>query len=317
MEGEQVDGRRRSRSWKASVVLIVAAVGVLAPSAASAQSRLPDVISLPPGWQPEGIANGPGARMFSGSLATGDVIAVDLVTGQNRLVVDAPPGRTAVGLEQDRWGRLWVAGGATGQAYVYGPDGSPVATFDLGTPPATFINDVVITRDAAWFTDSMDDVLYKVPIGRNGALGTPVAVPLTGGYVHAPGFNLNGIDDAAGGRWLIAVQTNTGTLYRIDPATGAATPVDLGGATVVNGDGVLVQGRRVYVVQNFLNQVTVIDLDPRTFASGTVVGELTSSNFDVPTGVAAFGNRLYLVNSRFGTPPTPSTPYTMVAVPRR
>ena len=311
----QVDVRRRS--WKAVVALVAAAVGVLAPAAASAQSRLPDVIPLPPGWQPEGIASGPGATMFSGSRATGDVIAVNLVTGEPRLVVDAPPGRTAAGLEQDRFGRLWVAGGATGQAYVYGPDGSPVATFDLGTPPGTFINDVVVTRDAAWFTDSMDDVLYKVPIGRNGALGTPVAVPLTGGYVHAPGFNLNGIEAAAGGRWLLAVQTNTGTLYRIDPATGAATPVDLGGASVPNGDGLLVQGRRLYVVQNFLNQVAVIDLDPRTFASGTVVGQLTSPNFDIPTTVAAFGNRLYLVNSRFSTPPTPSTPYTMVASPRR
>ncbi len=63
--------------------------------------------------------------------------------------------------------------------------------------------------------------------------------------------------------------------------------------------------------------VTVIDLDPRTFASGTVVGELTSPNFDVPTTIAGLGNRLYLVNARFSTPPTPTTPYTMVAIPRR
>jgi hypothetical protein len=315
MAGGRVDVRHRC--WRAVVALVVAAVGALAPAAASAQTRLPDVIALPPGWQPEGIASGRGATMFSGSLATGDVIAVDLVTGLPRLVVDAPPGRTAVGLEQDRFGRLWVAGGATGQAYVYGPDGSPVATFDLGSPPDTFINDVVVTRDAAWFTDSMDDVLYKVPVGRNGALGTPVAVPLTGGYVHAPGFNLNGIEAVAGGRWLLVVQSNTGTLYRVDPSTGAATPVDLGGASVPSGDGLLVQGRRLYVVQNFLNQVAVIDLDPRTFASGTVVGQLTSPNFDIPTTIAVFGNRLYLVNSRFSTPPTPSTPYTMVAIPRR
>ena len=305
------------RTGKEVVALVVAAVGVLAPAAASAQSRLPDVIALPPGWQPEGIASGPGATMFSGSLASGDVIAVNVVTGASRLVVDAPPGRTAVGLEQDRFGRLWVAGGPTGQAYVYGPDGSPVAAFRLGTPPDTFINDVVVTREAAWFTDSMDDVLYKVPIGRNGALGTPVAVPLTGGYVPAPGFNLNGIEAAAGGRWLIAVQSNTVTLYRIDPATGDATPIDLGGASVARADVLLVQGRRLYVVQNVFNRVTVIDLDPRTFASGTVVEELGSPNFDVPTTVAAFGNRLYLVNARFGTPPTPTTPYTMVAIPRR
>jgi streptogramin lyase len=310
-------GHGRRRSLQAIVALVLAAAGLLAPSAASAQSRLPDVIALPPGWQPEGIANGPGTTMLSGSLATGDVIAVDLVTGEPRLVVDAPPGRTAAGLEQDRWGRIWVAGGVTGQAYVYGPDGSPLATFTLGSPSASFINDVVITREAAWFTDSRNAVLYKIPIGRNGALGTPVAVPLTGGYQHSPGFNLNGIEATAGGRWLLAVQSNTGTIYRIDPATGTATPVDLGGATVPRGDGLLLQGRRLYVSQNVFNKVAVIDLDPRTFASGTVVGELTSPNFDVPTTIAAFGNRLYLVNARFGTPPTPTTPYTMVAIPRR
>src|SRR3712207_4425994 len=91
----------------------LAALGVLAPAPVSAQARFPDVIALPPGWQPEGIANGPGATMFSGSRASGDVIAVNVVTGERRLVVDAPPGRTAIGLEQDRWGRLWVAGGGT------------------------------------------------------------------------------------------------------------------------------------------------------------------------------------------------------------
>jgi hypothetical protein len=115
--------------------------------------------------------------MFSGSIATGDVLAVDVVTGESHLVVDAPPGRTAAGLEQDRWGRLWVAGGPTGQAYVYSMDGAPAATLSLGPPPSTFINDVVITADAAWFTDSFDDVLYKIPIGRDGTLGPPEAVP--------------------------------------------------------------------------------------------------------------------------------------------
>ena len=213
-----VDVRRRSP--RAAVALFLAAMALMSPSAVSAQPVLPDVIPLPAGWQPEGIAEGRGTTMFSASIATGDVLAVDVVSGESHLAVDAPPGRTAAGLEQDRWGRLWVAGGATGQAYVYAADGSPAATLSLGSPPSTFINDVVITRDAAWFTDSFDDVLYKIPIGRDGSLGAPVAVPLVGSYQHAAGFNLNGIEATAGDRWLVAVQSNTGTLYRIDPATG-------------------------------------------------------------------------------------------------
>lgn len=121
-------------------------------------------------------------------------------------------------------------------------DGAPAATLSLGSPPSTFINDVVITADAAWFTDSFDDVLYKIPIGRDGSVGPPEAVPLTGSYQHAAGFNLNGVEATAGDRWLVAVQSNTGILYRIDAATGTATAIDLGGASLVNGDGLLLQG---------------------------------------------------------------------------
>ena len=86
------------------------------------------------------------------------------------------------------------------------------------------------------------------------------------------------------------------------------------GAPLVNGDGLLLQGRRLYVVHNLLNKVSVVDLDPRGFTSGTVVGELTSANFDIPTTIASLGNRLYVVNARFSTPPRPTTPYTMVAI---
>ena len=76
--------------------------------------------------------------MFTASIATGDVLAVDVLTSESLLAVDAPPGRTAAGLEQDRWGRLWVAGGPTGQAYVYAVDGAPAATLSLGSrrPPS-------------------------------------------------------------------------------------------------------------------------------------------------------------------------------------
>lgn len=312
---EQLNVRRLLR---AAIALIVAAVafGSATASAGARTTPFPEVIELPPGWQPEGIAAGRGTIMYSGSRATGDVVAVDIRTGERTVVVDAPPGRTAIGLELDRWGRLWVSGGATGQAYVYGPDGQPVETFQLApVGQASFINDVVITRDAAWFTDSRDDVLYRVPIGPGGTIGEPVAVPLTGDFVLADGFNINGIDATPNGRWLIVVQSNTGNLYRVDPVTGHATLIDLGGASMTAGDGILLHGRTLYVVRNRLNTVAVIRLDG-TYTSGEVVEEITSPNFDVPTTVARFGNSLYLVNARFTTPPTPSTRYWITAVRR-
>ena len=47
------------------------------------------------------------------------------------------------------------------------------------------------------------------------------------------------------------------------------------------------------------------------------VRRLRDERFDVPATVAAFGSRLYLPNARFDTTPTPETPYTVVAIPRR
>jgi hypothetical protein len=43
---------------------------------------------------------------------------------------------------------------------------------------------------------------------------------------------------------------------------------------------------------------------------------ITDENFDVPTTLAPFGNRLYAVNARFDTPPAPTTEYSIVQVER-
>jgi hypothetical protein len=112
------------------------------------------------------------------------------------------------------------------------------------------------------------------------------------------------------------VQTNTGLLFRVDPATGVATSVDLGGELVTAGDGILLRGRTLYVVQNVRNQVAVVRLNPAGTAA-TVVDHVTDPRFDVPTTVASFGRRLYLPNARFGVPTAPTTTYTAVAIPAR
>jgi len=129
------------------------------------------------------------------------------------------------------------------------------------------------------------------------------------------GFNANGIAQTPNRKALLVVNSMTGFLFRVDPETGVATQVDLGGASLTNGDGLLVRGRTLYVVRNLLNQVAVIKLN----ASGTrgrLVDTLTSPDFDVPTTVAAFGNSLYLPNARFTTPPTPNTTYWITRIDR-
>ncbi len=274
----------------------------------------PAVVMLPSGFQPEGIAISK-RTAYVGSLADGDIYAADLRTGRGK-VISQGPGTPSAGLKVDARGRLFVAGASGGDARVVDTrTGAVLASYTFSTGPS-FINDVVLTSRMAWFTDSVNAVLYGLPLGRHGALPARDAVvrlPLTGDYANGSGFNLNGIEAIGNGRALLAVQSNTGLLFRIDPRTGIATTVDLGGYLLTNGDGLLLRGRTLYAVQNQQNRIAVIRLKGNA-ASGTVQRTITSSAFDVPTTIAAFGRWLYLPNARFTTPPTPDTTYTAVRV---
>jgi sugar lactone lactonase YvrE len=181
------------------------------------------------------------------------------------------------------------------------------------------VNDVIIGNGSAWFTDSRQPVLYQVPLGRDGRLPEQSAVrtiPLSGDYVHNPASNnANGISLTPDGRALIVVQSSTGFLLRVDPRTGVTKRVDLGTALMTAGDGLWLSGHTMYVVQNRLNKIAVLDLN-QSGTQGTLVREITSADFDVPTTIAVFGGRLYLPNARFTTPPTPTTPYWVTAVDR-
>jgi sugar lactone lactonase YvrE len=306
--------------------LSTAALGALlvvsgTPAAFAAPQAPPghfeDVIALPDGFQPEGIAIGPGATAYVGSLVDGDVYVFDARTGEETRTLEGP-GTPSVGLKIDNRGRLFIAGGPTGQARVVdAATGDLLRSYTLTTAPS-FINDVIVTRDAAWFTDSQQAQLYRLPLGPGGALPETDAIeviPLTGDWVQQPGFNANGIAETPNHQALLVIQSSTGILFRVDPETGVATAVDLGGVVLTNGDGLLVVGRTLYVVQNLSNTVAVIRLDAGG-TSGELVEQLTDPDFQVPTTIARFGNGLYLPNARFDTPPTPDTEYSVVRIDR-
>ena len=285
------------------VLLVLASVAALPTTAGAA--TFPDTIRLPDGWQPEGIASGRGTSLYVGSIPTGAVWKGDARTGRGDVLVAGQPGRSAIGIKVDRRNRLFVAGGATGKAFVYDArTGADLASYQLAPAgAATFVNDVVVTAKAAWFTDSRIQQLYALPLGRHGRLPAQDRVrtlPLTGDLVYQEGNNLNGIVAARGGRTLLSVQTNTGKLFRIDPRTGVTCEVDPGGASLVNGDGMLLAGRVLFVVQNRDNRIAVVKLS-RSLSRGRVVATLTDPDFDVPTTIAFQAGRLYAVNARFGT----------------
>jgi sugar lactone lactonase YvrE len=291
----------------------LALVAGAAPAQAESRPHVKTSFRLPNGFQPEGIAIGKGPYAYLGSRVDGDIYRASLITGRGR-VISQGPGTQSLGMKIDRYGRLFVAGGQGGDARVIDTrTGRVLRSYTLQTIPS-FINDVILTRDAAWFTDSANPTLFKLPLGRHGKLPRAAkAVPLSGDIAYAqPGPNANGIARTPDGRNLIIVQSNTGKLFHTT-YRGRTTEIDLGGKAVPNGDGLWLRGRTLYVVQNQRNLVAKIELN-RSGTKGKVVSRTGSPRFDVPTTIAEYQGRFYLPNARFTTPPTPATPYNVVSI---
>jgi hypothetical protein len=127
-------------------------------------------------------------------------------------------------------------------------------------------------------------------------------------------FNLNGIEATADGSTLIVSHTTNGSLYTIDPTTGDSALI--ANVSVPNVDGIVLQGHRVWAVQNFDNQIAQITLRP-DLSSGTVQGTITNSAFEVPTAADLHGNELAVVNAKFDTGfPPAATQFEAVTVTR-
>ena len=285
-------------------------------ASSSMSHTFPAQIPLPLGFSPEGIVNGNGTDFFVGSLLGGAIYKGDLRTGEGFILVPQQEDRTAVGLDHDpRTDYLYVAG-AFGLAYVYNATtGAEVAIIELTAEmfPNTFINDCVVTKNAAYFTDSFQPVFYRVPLGKNGQLPDPILVEtiaFSGDFQFLSGnFNANGIVASPDGEQLIIGNSSSGLVYRVDPLTGFAHEIDLGGELLPNNDGLVLQGKTLYAVQNFLNQIAVVQLTP-DFTSGEVVKTITDPEFKIPTTATIFGSRIYAVNARFDVapPPFPGSP---------
>jgi streptogramin lyase len=299
----------RGRSLLVAGVL---AAGALVPQVADARPTFPETIPLPTGFQPEGIAIGRGSTFYAGSLATGAVIRGDLRTGEIETLVPSAGG-PAVGIEVDGMNRVWVAGGPSGEVRVY--DGTTGELLALYGGATGFLNDLVVTNDAVYVTNSFAPTLVVVPLGPGGTLPDPADVeqlPLVG-FPAVPGFNANGIEAWPDGR-LIVAHSSERALYAVDPSTGIAERIDVG-QDLAFADGITLQGTRLYVVQNRLNQIAVVQLHP-SLASGEVIDVITDPSFDVPTTVGLFGNATYVVNARFGTPSPGTADFDVVRAER-
>jgi sugar lactone lactonase YvrE len=283
-------------------LLLVASVAALAMPAAAAPA---EVIILPDATSAEGIAAGNGTTFYAGDLFAGDIFRGDIQQGAAELFINAPAGRMAVGMAADvEHDLLFVAGGFTGQGYVYDTlTGATVATYQFGVADTSLINDVALTNDGAWFTDSFQPRLYFVPVNEAGVPGSFVTLELTGPAAEVSGqFNLNGIQATPNGKTLIVAHSTNGELYTVDPRSGASATIT--GVSVPSVDGIVLLGKRLWAVQN-TNQVTRVQLSAH-LTSGVIEEVITSDLFQTPATAARFGSRLAVVNAKFDTgfPPT-------------
>lgn len=210
--------REGSRLRRAALCAAAAAVllfGHPGGGPAAAQT-LPDTILVrEPGLHPEGVAwDAPRDRFLVSSVTTGRITEVR-DDGSQRVVVEDPELRAAIGIHLDRRGdRLLVAnsdlsavqGEARGLAKlgIYDLEsGERLLMVDLGgLRPGSrhFANDVAVGPDGtAYVTDSFTPVIYEVsPEGD-------VAVLVEDPDLGASGFGLNGIDHHPDGYLLAAV----------------------------------------------------------------------------------------------------------------
>ena len=277
--------------WAVAGVVLVAATLVAATPAAS--PNFPARIDFPPGWQAEGIAVGRGHTFYAGNTATGAIYAGDLRTGEGAVLVSAPACTSAFGVFVDNFDRMWVAGGRTGTACVYdAKTGALLARYQLAPSGATFINDLYVTKDAAYFTDTTTGLIYEIPLGVGGELGTTVEV-LNAAH-PIPGAN--GIEATPNGDTLVVVSITTNQLFTVDAVTGATSPIAVD-APVLRGDGLILQGKTLYVVQNMTNgSIAVVNLSP-DLSTGHVVGYLNADDAPLvnPATADRFGHLIYVV----------------------
>jgi hypothetical protein len=321
--------RRVNKRLIANLVCLALVMSLAVWNTAMAQA-FPETIPLPDGFQPEGITVGVGHTAYVGSLTSGAIYEVDLRTGAGSVLVTGSPGSLfAVGLDFDaRSGYLFVAGGLSGDGRVYDTDtGEMVHQLFLGAPWVPWINDVLVTRDAAYFTNSFAPFIYKVPLDSQGEPSGIVQPLMLGGDWQnftnpAPtGFedmwiNANGIVAPPDNRTLIVVNYYSGLLYAVNPDTGYATEIDLGGDIVPTGDGLVLRGKTLYVVQNVTNAIAVFAMDSE-FSTAAFTGYLFDSDLNTPSTADVFGPWLYAVNARFFDcfpGPCPGLEYDIVRV---
>ncbi len=300
---------------------------------ATAQQNWPDAITIPTGFEAEGIELGTGHEFFLGGFSFSSVLVPafggpahpmseyagaiykgNLRTGEGAILVP-PTGKPVSGLSYDpRTDYLYAATGFAdlvngiiidqGVIVYDASSGDVIMEIEFGDN--ILINDCLVTRRAVYCTDSFNPNLYKLVLGEGGHLpSTPEfeVIPMPG-FVMTGFVNANGLVGKFDGKQLVIVNISSGVLYRVDTASGEASPLEIEGAEQLfaNGDGLYLSGRTLYIMQNFANKIAVVqlsgDLSRGEFIKN-IPGEGEINPLKIATTIIGFGNSLYAINTNF------------------
>ena len=323
---------RRSRSSIASIAVTAFVMGLsLALPAAANATANPDVYALPgdpgdPGGSKyEGIGLDERRNLFYVSETTGGEISRGRVGDPQAAAVARRrrQGRSLhrardrcrhrrPGLHRRRSNSTDHPGAP--DLWVYSRDGELLAALNAGATGAVF-NDVTVARDgAAYFTDSsLKPRIFRV-VERNGTWSVELWLDASDTIQTSGPFNLNGIVGTSDGRGLIVVQS-TGALWRIDLRSKNVVPVALDGLTgadLVGGDGIVLRGKKLYVVRNFQHVLVELRMTDQFTGASFVTSVATDPARVFTTAKYAHG-RLLAVDSKFDEP-VAAPPYQVVAL---
>lgn len=320
-----------------ALIPVALAILVLPVQSVSADGKpFPKKIFTPSGSAPEGFAIGKGTTAYNGSL-DGSIYKLDLRTGRGSVLVpvqdpDVANGACVVlGMRVDpRTNYLFAAGCASGNAYVYDADtGALIMEYQLGVPGQSIINDLAITKDAVYFTDSALPFLYRLPLSRNGGLplfaGAATAIPLPAEFAIDPAdfcCGANGIVAMPDGKTLVIGHSLLAKLYRVDLATNGVDAIAIDPPLDGFLDGIAMKGRNLYVMTpydpNPVDRIQVVKLK-RDGLSGRPLRTITDPDTDAVASGAIFRNFLYVNNARYSEFPGGDTEYwiTKIVLPSK
>lgn len=301
----------------------VVAVAMLSTGIAEAAEKTAASYEVPV-IQPEGVAyHAPSRTFFTGAGFEGTIArgSIDEPTAAVYSHSELTGRNAALGMLTDDE-HLYVAGGGTGNLYVY-DIASKAEVTHYSTGPGGAINDLDFAPNGdLYFTDSFRPAIYRVKHGTEAieTIHLDPEVDYTPQPVQAGPFNVNGIRVSEDGKHVLFNDTNDSMLYSMTVTENVAdrviSKIALPAGTLNGPDGIELLGQTAYVVNNTGETISKITMSD-DFLTGELISQTTNPDFHTPATIAYVKerNQLLVTNPEFFDPTGAGPPFYVIAIP--